>query len=155
MRKAKGEHAVQPYKKIGARLHLHNTVSGKTILAELHEERIREIIDKHGLPRYTEDTITDPDRLFQELEAVREDGVAFNDGESTQGFRAVASSIHLDGKILGSIVVWGPKNRFKGDRFTKTIPDSLTGAANAFELELLSERRESERIYRKTSYIDN
>ncbi len=138
LRKAEGDLAVQPYKRLGARLHLHDIAAGKAILAHLSEGRVREILDRHGQPASTDATVTDPDRLLDELATVAETGVAYNDGESLDRFRAVASPVCLDGEVLGSIVVSGPKNRLRGDRFRETVPETVTGAANALELELLN-----------------
>lgn len=138
LRKAEGELAIQPYKRVGARLSMHDIAAGKALLAELSDDRIRAIVDQYGLPRRTENTITDPDALFAELDEIRETGVAFNDGESMEGFRAVASSIRSDGDLHGALVVSGPKNRFQDDRFRDELPEIVTGATNAIELELLS-----------------
>lgn len=138
LRKAEGKLAIQPYKKVGSRLTMHNIAAGKAILAKLSEEHVDEIIGKYGLPKYTENTITDPDELFEELEAIRETGVAFNDGESMEGFRAVASPICLDDEPHGSIVVSGPKQRMRDRRFREEIPEIISGAANAIALKLMS-----------------
>lgn len=138
LRKAKGERAIQPYKRVGARLSMHDIASGKALLAELSDERVREIIDQYGLPKRTENTITEPEALFDELAEIRETGVALNDGESLEGFRAVASSICPNGDLHGSLVVSGPKNRFQGERFRSELPEIVTGTTNALELELVS-----------------
>jgi IclR family acetate operon transcriptional repressor len=138
LRKAEGEHAIQPYKRIGLRMTMHDIASGKAILAELDDRRVREIVDQHGLPERTERTITDTDELFAELEEIRETGVALNDGESMEGFRAVASSICTDGTLRGSLVVSGPRNRIRGERFREELPRIVSGTTNALELELAS-----------------
>jgi len=52
--------------------YLHWTAAGKAVLAELPEERVQEIIDTHGLPAMTEESITDPGHLFDELSEIRE-----------------------------------------------------------------------------------
>jgi DNA-binding IclR family transcriptional regulator len=139
LRKAEGERAIQPYKRVGGRLTMHDIAAGKAILAELDDERVREIIDAQGLPARTEHTITDIDDLFAELEEIRETGVAFNDGESMEGFRAVASPICPGETPYGSLVVSGPKNRIRDDRFRKELPEIVSGATNALELNLVSE----------------
>ncbi|MFC6905679.1 IclR family transcriptional regulator [Halalkalicoccus tibetensis] len=137
--KAVGERAVQPYGAIGKRVPLHNIAAGKAILAHLPEERVRAIVDQRGLPAQTERTITDLDELLAELETIRERGYARNDGETFEGFRAVASPILHEGELLGSIVVSGPENRLRGERFETELPDLITGAANAIELSLASQ----------------
>jgi IclR family transcriptional regulator, acetate operon repressor len=138
LKKAKGELAIQPYKQIGARLTMHDIAAGKAILAYLPSERVDSILDNHGLPKRTGNTITNRDELYSELEKIRETGVAFNDGESMEGFRAVASPIRPEGNLYGSIVVSGPKNRMRKQRFKEEIPDIVSGAANAIELELMA-----------------
>lgn len=40
--------------------------------------RIEEIIDKHGLELETTQTITSREELFDELEHIRDQGIAFN-----------------------------------------------------------------------------
>lgn len=138
LRKAEGERAIQPYKRVGARLTMHDIAAGKALLAELTDDRVREVIDRYGLPQRTEKTITTSEALFEELEQVREAGVAFNDGESMDGFRAVASSVTPNGELCGALVVSGPANRLQGDRFRTDLPEIVTGTTNALELELLS-----------------
>ncbi|SFR64295.1 IclR family transcriptional regulator [Halogeometricum limi] len=137
--KAKGMFAVQAYGKMGTRVHLHNIAAGKAILAHLPEHRVREIIEQHGLPAQTENTITDPEELFEHLAEIRERGVAFQDCESMENFRAVASPVVADGRLHGSLVVSAPKNRMRAEKFREEVPDLVAGAANALELELLSQ----------------
>jgi len=62
-----GSQAVKVDAYAGSRVHLHNTALGKAILAHLSEERVSEILDWHGMPRTTNNTITDRGELFEEL----------------------------------------------------------------------------------------
>ena len=139
LRKAKGELAVQPYKQLGARISLHDTAAGKAILSRLPREKTQAVIDRCGLPERTENTITSPEALFREVESARAEGVAFNDEESITGFRAVASPISSPHGQVGALVVSGPKNRLRREKFSETIREIVSGAANALELELSSE----------------
>lgn len=116
---------------------LHSTASGKAILAYLPDERVEEIIDEHGLPAETENTITERDALFAELERVRDQGVAYNDEESVKGLRAVGVPIRgTDSVVIGSLSVSGPSNRLKDTVYRKEIPDLLLGYANEIELNI-------------------
>jgi DNA-binding IclR family transcriptional regulator len=135
--RAKGGRAVRLDTYAGMRVHLHCTALGKAILAYLPEERVREIIDTHGLPSRTDTTITDEATLFAELEEVRERGVAHDEEERLAGLRCVAAPIkNLDGNALGAISVSGPTSRMKGDRFDETVPEELISTANVIELNL-------------------
>jgi len=136
LHRAHGENAVKTDSYIGQQIHLHNTALGKAILAYLPEERVDEIIDQHGLPRSTENTITDRDALFDELERVRErDGIAFNKEEQLRGVRAVGAPVQdANGTVIGALSVSGPTHRMKGARLNEEMPDMVLGTANELEL---------------------
>jgi DNA-binding IclR family transcriptional regulator len=146
--KSKGEEAVgDEYQaaKFQQRDYLHITASGKAILAHLPEDRIDEIIDRYGLPARTENTITDRDELFDELEGIREQGYALNDEEEIEGFRAVGAPItHRNGRILGSASISGPTSIFKDNRFYEEIPEEVTKTANLIEVDINMASRSTE-----------
>lgn len=134
---ARSEHATLPPTRVGMREYLHCIASGKAILAYMPQERVEEIIDQHGLPARTPNTITDPDELFEEIERIRDDGVAFNDEEKIEGLRAVGAAIKSDtGEVLGSISASGPTSAMKGDRFREEIPEAVSNLANTIELNI-------------------
>lgn len=117
--------------------HLHYTASGKAILAHLRRERVEEIVDSYGLPARTENTITDADELFAELETIRERGYAYNDGEEIEGFRAIGAPIrNPKGEVLGSLSVSGPASFMRNERFHEELPERVTRAANVVEVSL-------------------
>lgn len=135
LHKASGENAIQTASYTGNRKDLHCTALGKAILSQLSDDRIDDILETHGLPQRTTRTITDRDELFEELEQIREQNVAFDDEEVLQGLRCVAAPIeHPTGKLQGAISVSGPTSRFKGERFTEEIPEIIRGAVNVIEI---------------------
>jgi len=133
---SEGPRAVQTHGQVGKSTYLHGISAGKAILADLPERRVREIVDRHELPALTENTITTEAALFEELEAVRERGVAFNTGETIEGLRGVGCSITHDEEVIGAIGVGGPAERMTDEAFMESIPDALLGAVNAIELTL-------------------
>ncbi|MFC7212600.1 IclR family transcriptional regulator [Saliphagus sp. GCM10025334] len=133
-----GDQAVKLDTYAGKRFHLHCTALGKAILAHLPEKRIEEVLDRHGLPRRTDTTITDRDELRQELATVRDQGYAQDMAERLDGLRCVAAPIqHRDGDILGAISVSGPTSRMKSDRIDDDITERLLDAANVIELNIM------------------
>ncbi|MFD1686181.1 IclR family transcriptional regulator [Halobellus litoreus] len=120
--------------RIGNREFMHAHAGGKAILSGYSNDRILEIIETHGLPAYTQQTITDSEELLAEIERVREDGVAFNDEEAIDGYRAVGAPVTLDGETIGSITIGGPKNRMSDEYYTDTLPDLIGGVINEIEL---------------------
>lgn len=134
---ASGEDAVLADARIGKRIHLHDSAAGKSILAELPEDRVHEIIDRWGLPAYTEHTITEKPELFEELELIREQGYALNKQETHKGLHAVGATVKTyQGQLLGAFSVSGPSNRLKGHRLREEVPDFLRGVTNELELRL-------------------
>ena len=136
LEKAMGEKAVQTHASVGGRARLHHLATGKLILAHLPDERVDKIIDRHGLPELTPQTITDPDELRAELEEVREDGIAFNDRETVHGLRAIGAPVLGEDTIHGAISVSGPANRLTVERCLEEIKPLLLEATNELELKL-------------------
>lgn len=132
-----GSQAVKVDAYVGSRVHLHNTALGKAILAHLPKDRVNGILDWHGMPRTTENTITDRGELFEELKQVREREVAFDREERLNSLRCIAAPvIGKQDRIEGAISVSGPKTRFDGERFETTLPNRLQQAVDVIELNL-------------------
>jgi DNA-binding IclR family transcriptional regulator len=130
-----GEHAVYTDGQIGVRGPLHSSAAGKAILAALPDERVEAIVERHGLTPETPHTITDRGALFDELEGIRERGVAFNDEESGEGLRAVATTAcDSSGAVLGAISVSGPAHRLTGEWYETELPNLVLGLANEIEV---------------------
>jgi len=138
--KIRGETAVgDEYQaaKLQHRDRLHMTAAGKAILAALERERVEEIIETHGLPSWTEQTITDPETLFQALSDIQERGYAYNDEEEIEGLRAVGAPIcDRDGRVLGALSVSGPTSFLREDTFRQAIPERVVSAANVIEVNI-------------------
>lgn len=129
-----GDKAVYLDAKPGMRTHLHQTALGKAILSECSEEKVAAVIDDHGLPRATPNTITQPDELATELEAIRERGYAIDRGERVSGVRCVAVPICAGDEPVSAISVSGPKSRVKGEFFESELPELVQEAANVIEI---------------------
>jgi len=132
-----GDKAVQAEGVIGKRGPLHCSGAGKAILSQLPEERVREIIDQHGLPAVTEKTITDPEALFEELETIRERGIAFNKEESTTGLNAASCPVTTNqGDVLGALSVAGPSSRLNSDRLRSEIAEVTKSVTQELEIKM-------------------
>lgn len=135
--KAEGEDAFQLDTHVGKHVHLSTTSAGKAILADYPDEKIYSILDKHGLPEVTEHTITDPDRLFEEIEECRERGYAVDDEERITGVRCVGAAITDDnGEVLGAVSVSAPKSGMQNEQFHEEIPDLVLRTANVIEVNM-------------------
>lgn len=132
-----GNHAVHTNAQLGKQMPIHATSGGKAILAEMTDEEVSAIIECRGLEKITENTITDNEELYSELQQIREDGVSFNDQEYIDGLRSVSVPVTKpNGQPLGAIGVSGPLNRFRGEFYRQDLPDKLLGITNEIELNI-------------------
>jgi len=97
---------------IGKRMLAHSTALGKAILSCLPADEVQEFIKRNGLPAVTPKTITDPDKLIQELEKTRRRGFAVDDEENEPGGRCVAAPVFdHTGKPVAAISISAPAAR--------------------------------------------
>ncbi|SDK57481.1 IclR family transcriptional regulator [Natronorubrum texcoconense] len=121
----------------GMRTYLHQTGLGKAMLSAFDEERVDAVIDDHGLPSATSNTITGRDELKEELAEIRERGYAIDRGERVSGIRCVAVPITPSGDDpCGAISVSGPRSRVKGEFFEEELPQLVQEAADIIEINL-------------------
>ncbi|ELZ04263.1 IclR family transcriptional regulator [Natrialba aegyptia] len=129
-----GSRAVRVGFGVGRQIHLHSSSAGKAILAHSPRERVDDILDQWGLPAHATNTITDRDALYDELETVRERGVAFNREEHVDGLNGTAVPVKRDGRAVGALAVAGPSHRLTGEWFEDEVPSMMLAAANELEL---------------------
>lgn len=131
-----GPDAINLFAYPGARMPLHATAPGKAMLAHMSEDGVDEIIDRHGLVEVTPRTITDQDVLFEELDQIRQQGYAVDEGERIAGMVCIAAPI-LDksDRIRGAICVCGPRSRIDEERRDE-IADVVQHAANVTQVNL-------------------
>ncbi|ELY77462.1 IclR family transcriptional regulator [Natrinema gari] len=123
------------------RLHAHNTAAGKAILADLPDERVHEILDEHGLPQQTENTITDRDELFEELENISKRGYAYNNNECFDGYHGIGATVDgIDGSILGAVTLGGPIYRIPENRLKNELVDALQDMIDEIERSIEANR---------------
>ncbi|MFC5369037.1 IclR family transcriptional regulator [Salinirubrum litoreum] len=127
---ASGEQAIRLDTRVGTRQYLHTSALGKAILAHMPEQRFEEVIDRHGLPAQTPNTVTEKAMLEKELDEIRKRGVAFDGEERAEGIRCVAAPItDNENQLVGAVSVSAPSARMKHDRFRNTIPEMVRDTA--------------------------
>lgn len=104
------------YTDIGIPIPLPHGAPGKAILSALPWSRQQAVLARPISP-VTAHTVTDPDRLTDELDVVRRRGWAGSDAERTPGIRAVASPIFdHTGAVVGAIGLSVPSVRMDDAR---------------------------------------
>lgn len=117
--------------------YLHYTATGKAVLSQLRREEVEAIIEKWGLPMMTENTITDEERLFEDLAEARERGYSINNAEEINGIYAVGAPIwDPDNEVIGAISVSGPVERLKDESRVEEVAEILNQASNVIRLNM-------------------
>lgn len=100
-----GRAAVPVRSRRGGRLPLHATGVGKVLLAHAPEALFDQVCAA-GLRQHTAHTVTDPDRLRQELAEIRRTGVGYAREEMSLGSQSVAAPVvGEDGTVLAALAV--------------------------------------------------
>lgn len=121
----------------GNRLYLHNTAVGKAILAELPRRRVTQIVEQWGLPQETENTITDRETLFDELERTQERGYAVNNAENFRELHAIGvAATRESGDVVGGFSVTGPEHSLTAPDRQSELASTVSETVNEYELEL-------------------
>lgn len=113
----------------GSRVPLHCTSVGKLLLSVQPRRRRDELIRATRLTRYTENTITDPDRLQAELEAIRKRGYSIDNQEFLAGVVCLAVPVR-DGKgaICAGLAISAPNARMSVEECVGHLPTLLEAA---------------------------
>lgn len=133
--KSLGDAAVETASEIGMRTTMHSSSLGKAMLAELPPEQVDELIDEDEMVKRTESTITDLDRLKEELEATRKRGYAIDDEENLPGVRCIGKAVSApEVDVLGALSITGPSQRMTNERMETELHDKIAQAANVIEV---------------------
>jgi len=99
---------------LGARLYAHCSALGKVLLAYSPEEEAKRIVRTAGLPRFTDNTITDEEELIQNLVKIRKQEYAYDLEEILPDLCCVAAPIrNHTGKVIAAISMSIPAYRFR------------------------------------------
>ena len=97
---------------LGTRAPLHVTAVGKVFLAEDGAEAASAYAQRTGLPRSTEQTLTDAQTLANELAKVRTQGYATDREEAEKGVSCIGAGIRdIDGQLVAGLSVSAPSDR--------------------------------------------
>jgi IclR family acetate operon transcriptional repressor len=130
-------HSVRMFTEVGRRVMPHSTGVGKALLSTLSDDDVLALVGRTGMPAQTPKTITRPDRLLAELQAIRDRGFAVDEGEQEVGVRCVAVAV-VDAPVRAAISVSGPDSRLTLDRVHEIAP-ILAEASRALVADLQRE----------------
>lgn len=130
-----GENGVRTEMGPGVRVPMHATSAGKAMLAHMPGGYVDQILDERGMEPLTDNTITDRSSFEAELDAIREQGVAYSRAERIDGVFSVGVPICDDEIVYGGLSVTGPIRRMTEERL-ETLCDLMLGTAEEIELKI-------------------
>lgn len=108
---------------LGAIEPLHCCAVGKVFLAHMREEELERYLKRKGLPRYTENTISDVNKLKQELSIIKREGIAIDNEEFELGARCIGSPIKdANGNVAAAVSISAPSTRLHSERVEELKP---------------------------------
>lgn len=100
------------YVPIGMQRPAHASALGKALLAHQSAEEIDAFLARHALTRFNALTITEPNAFRRELAAVRQRGVALDQGERRDDVHCIAAPVFDEtGQVVAAISVAGTPDR--------------------------------------------
>jgi IclR family transcriptional regulator, KDG regulon repressor len=115
---------------IGGKLPAHAAAGAKAIIA-FSEPGIIDMFLKKRMPRFTQRTITHPDKLRHELNRVRKTGIAYTREEIDEGVNAIGSPIlDFSRKPVAAAAVVGPSARVKCSIHSPIVKELQETTAN-------------------------
>lgn len=109
--------------RIGQRLPLHSTGTGKVFLAAMSGEELGAILSR-PLTRFTEFTICEAEKLRSELAEIRARGYAFTCEEHEIGASSVAAPIYdQHDRVIAALAISGPAYRLPRERLIELGPE--------------------------------
>lgn len=95
---------------VGGRLPLHATAIGKALLSGFSGPELDAFLGDGLLRPFTAATVVRPNLLRDQIERIRESGVAFSHEEWSLGTSGVAGAIYRGGQVIGAVAVVGEPN---------------------------------------------
>lgn len=115
------KHSMRMFTEVGGRVHPHCTGVGKALLAQLPEHEVMSILSRTGMASHTPTTITNPEVLLKQLDQIRHQGYALDEGEQEIGVHCIAAPIPWN-LAKAAISVSGPTSRISPETRNQIIP---------------------------------
>ena len=113
VRQIESPNPIRAFFRPGTRSKMHASGAGKALLAQKSKQDVEAILQRHGLEQFTNNTITKPGELFEELGRIHSKGWSFDDQERYLGMSCVAAPVFgPKDEPVAAISVSGPSARF-------------------------------------------
>jgi DNA-binding IclR family transcriptional regulator len=122
---------------VGGLVPAHATAMGKVLLAYLEPGRVRDLVARRPLERFTRTTVTDLDLLLDQLREVARRGYAVSDAEWEPGLRSLAAPVRTrDGRVVAAVCVIVVRADVTTRAMERDLLPALLETASAISAEL-------------------
>jgi IclR family transcriptional regulator, acetate operon repressor len=129
--------SIRMFSRVGAMVPAHCTGQGKTLLAFSPRETVERVINTHGLQRFTANTFTTPNTLFEELAAIRTRGYAIDNSEHERHIKCVAVPVlNGQGMVEAALSMTGLVLDFPDQQSVETHARQLLAVAERIRKDL-------------------
>jgi len=118
--KIRGHAGVDVPSRVGGRLPLSCTGVGKTLLAFSDAQLVGEVL-RRPLRRLTENSVTDPRLLADELAQIRASGLGYDREEASVGVCCVASPVLINGAVVAALSISVPADQLQPARLAPAV----------------------------------
>ncbi|MCX7738707.1 MAG: IclR family transcriptional regulator [Hydrogenothermaceae bacterium] len=116
--------------RVGRLLPMYASASGKIHLAYMDKEDLEEFFKEVKLEKFTENTITDREKLLKELRQTREKGYAVDNEEWEKEVRCISVPVrNYTGDIIAALTLSAPSFRLPFNLLTGKIKDRFLEAS--------------------------
>jgi len=122
---------------VGSRFRAHASSKGRVLLAALPSGELDSFLADTHLDQLTDRTVTDPNRLREILDRVRQQGYAIVDQEVEEGVRSVAAPLRdAGGTVIAAINVSSYSTRVSVQAVRRDVLPRLLATAQRIEADL-------------------
>ncbi len=116
---------------------LHAGAAGKLLLSSLSDTEIDQVIQRTGLPRFSDTTITDYNKLKLEIKQIREQGIAISHGEIVPHASTVSAPVrNWSREVIAALSIsWLVMDDNDGNK-SLVYPDMVRESANRLSQDL-------------------
>ncbi len=135
------DHVLRMTPQLGRRQPCHCTALGKVLLAHVTSAELDEFFTRRKLEQITENTITRPEVLREELHRIGQQGYAVDQEEVEIGICCVAAPIWgMRGHVLAAISVSGPSTRLMKNGLEGVLKDRVVETATKISSQITTMR---------------
>ncbi len=121
---------------------------GKVLLAHEPAHNVEAWIEKQGLQKFTDNTITDAQAFMAEMESIRQQGFGLDMEEHEMGVRCIAAPLYGAGReVIAAISLSGPNDKMPSDPGNSPMRKDVQSAAETISKEFVASRSSGDSLH--------